>query len=138
MLLILISILLITCKSEKSKNEKDVVQDTRQVILDSVLSYDLYINSEACVGWHKSKINIINKIKEFEEISSYEWHQCYGSYECGVKGELIFSNLLYKYHLNAGGWLHLIGEKEEKFLGTKDKKDTLNFLSIYFCDEMWD
>lgn len=146
MQLILISLILVSCKnnSEKPVNDIDskIIEKNKQVI-DSLMSFNLYDTSKDSISkkWFIKKSSILKHLKEFDTISNYDWHQCYGSYECGVKGKVIHRNKLFNYHLNAGGWIHLItanNTKEEIFLGARNPKDTINFLSIYFCDENWD
>lgn len=108
---------------------------------DTILSYNVYSNSkdERCESWRSTKtLNILGFIKDFKELSVQEWHQCFGHFPCGIRGELIYGNERLRYNLNSGGWLYLKGKNYEKYLGSINKKDTLEtFISVYYCDEEW-
>ena len=89
-------------------------------------------------GWKvPTKESIITFLKRLPEISTQEWHTCYGSFQSNVKGSLRYKNHIYEYEVNAGGWIYLSSKEKTKILGSKDKRDTIsNFISVYYCDEM--
>lgn len=138
--LLSISLFCITCKTEQQK-VSTVSNTSITVQKDTVLSYNLYndLKDEYCEDWKEIKpLDILRIIRGFKEISSQEWHQCFGHFSCGGKGELIFNNQKFNYNLNSGGWLYLKGLNTEKYLGSMNKKDTLKgFISVYYCDEEW-
>lgn len=149
--LILLSFLTNSCKNEKHKIEeadkKNFVNkesETPEFPLgnDSIISYTVYNNAddEPCKNWTViNKDQILGLLQDFVEFDSYEWNLCFGTFECGARGELVHNKTLYKYNLNAGGWISLSDKNGQKFLGSINKKDTLNyFISVYYCDEDWD
>ncbi len=108
---------------------------------DSIISFEMYQNDNElmCRNWNFiNKEEIFDFLISFEEFSPYEWNQCFANFSCGFKGKMIYKKILYQYDLNAGGWLHLKSEKDEKFLGSKRDVDTLKFISIYYCNKDWD
>lgn len=162
-LLILISAITFgaSCKNEtlkknvdqESKNQEDTVKPKEKVKsiddkisrlfymeTDTVLSYETYNQSDDsdCNNWINNPKDVLDLANRFYRISGYEWNQCYGTFECGIKGELVLKGILYEYNLNAGGWMHLKSTQQEMYLGAKEKIDTSQFISIYYCDETWD
>lgn len=109
---------------------------------DVVLSYEKFCNDncsdELCKKWKAPhKDSIFKFIERFEEIDSYTWNQCFGHFQCGIRGTLKHQNIIYDYFLNAGGWLTLSANGTTQIFGSKQQKDTLsNFISVYYCDDM--
>ena len=106
---------------------------------DEILSYiPNEDKGEVKFGWKvPAKEAIITFLKRLPEISTQEWHTCYGSFQSNVKGSLRYKNHIYEYEVNAGGWIYLSSKEKTKILGSKDKRDTIsNFISVYYCDEM--
>jgi len=106
---------------------------------DEILSYIPNEDKEEVdFGWKApTKKAIITLLRRLPEISTQEWNMCYGTFQSNVKGYLRYKNHIYKYEVNAGGWIYLSSKEKTKILGSKDKKDTIsNFISVYYCDEM--
>ncbi|MBL7888237.1 MAG: hypothetical protein JNL24_01725 [Bacteroidia bacterium] len=81
------------------------------------------------------KGEIISIIKNFYELNGYDWNTCYGDLGYGLEGELFFENRIYKYHLDAGGWIIIYDHKTQRYFGCKGKDCNSNFPSNCFCDE---
>lgn len=111
---------------------------------DTIISYNFFFDKECNDEHIKKRENlyhdsIFKYIKRFKEIDSYTWGHCFGHFKCQGKGYLIYQNHGYEYEINAGGWIKLISKNNKiKLLGSMDKKDTVNFISVYYCDEDWD
>lgn len=115
-------------------SEKTLVEDT-------ILSKELFSNNEfPCTQWKSiTNAKIFELLRRLDTISHQDQIKCFGSFDCGIKGELIFNKKLYNYHINAGGWVNLNRNEETIRLGSFQKKDTLDtFLSVYYCDTDWD
>ena len=125
-------------KENKTKNDDNL--SLSDIEKDTVLSYHTYnkIDETDCKNWINTPKNVLDFVNRLHEISGYEWNQCYGTFECGVKGEVVLKGILYEYNLNAGGWMHLNSEKQEMYLGAKSITDASEFISIYYCDGTWD
>ncbi|MBS9463655.1 hypothetical protein KIM67_14645 [Flagellimonas sp. 389] len=108
---------------------------------DSVLSYSIYNNNiedKDCKNWVNVSKDILDISYRLHEISSYEWNQCYGTFDCGIKGKLILNDTIYDYNLNSGGWMRLSSNGKEVYLGAKAITESSRFISINYCDEEWD
>ncbi len=109
------------------------------ILKDSVLSYITYNRrtDKECENWKNEKLDVLKFIREFKEVSVNEWHQCFGNFPCGIKGKLIVNKKEFEYNLNAGGWIQLKHKDSIKYFGSMNKKDTIFFRSIYYCNEEW-
>ncbi len=125
MLLIGISICW-TCETKNSSNQ--------------ILSYKTYSNDNICKTWNPTrKDSILKYLNSFTPIAPYTWQHCYGHFECGVKGKLLYRDTIFKYEVNAGGWISLRTKDTIYLFGSMNPKDTIqNFISVYYCDEEWD
>ena len=81
------------------------------------------------------KGEIIPIIKNFYELDGYDWNTCYGDLGYGLEVELFFENRIFKYRLDAGGWLIIYDHKTQRYFGCKGKDCNSNFPSNCFCDE---
>ncbi|MBV7440712.1 hypothetical protein KRX57_04705 [Weeksellaceae bacterium TAE3-ERU29] len=132
-----------SCNSKTTR--KGELPPTKEVVVskDRVLSYQFYNNEENInkrINSNLYKDSIFEYINRFKEVDSYTWGQCFGHFKCYAKGNLMYKGVVYEYEINAGGWIKLTSNhKEVKFLGSMNKKDTINsFLSVYYCDEDWE
>ncbi len=105
-----------------------------------ILSYTAYSNDEACKKWTPpNKNKILKYLKRLTPIDTYTWQHCYGHFACGVKGLLLYRDTIFKYEVNAGGWISLRTKDKEYLFGSMNPKDTIqNFISVYYCNEDWD
>ena len=96
---------------------------------DEILSYiPNEDKGEVEFGWKvPTKEAIITFLKRLPEISTQEWHTCYGSFQSNVKGSLRYKNHIYEYEVNA--IYHQ--KKRQKFWVAKTKEILLAILSQY-------
>ncbi|WP_196893960.1 hypothetical protein [Aureivirga marina] len=138
---LVISSVFFSCINDKKtvyKKENKISNNSME--RDSIISFKFFDTTNDTLI-HKLKINekdVLKYLKEFDTLTKYDWNQCFGNFAFGYKGKLINNKKIYNYEINAGGWIYLFNENSEIYLGTKNKKDTINFKSIYFCDEDWD
>lgn len=139
--LIIFSIILTSCFKTKEANtlaNKSIIKKINDK--DSILSYSIYSNDKKFKNWEAPKRDsIIKYINDFESFDLHTWNQCFGTFNCGVRGKIRYNNSIYDYNLNAGGWVKLKTKSTTKILGSRNKRDTINkFISVYYCDEDWD
>ena len=137
MLIFNLIIFLISCKNTHKEIAINRINLSQK---DTVLSYNIYKDDGdiECKKWSTKKhLNILNFVRNFKPIKPIEWNQCFGQYPCGIKGVLIINKKKYNYNLNSGGWMTLKHQNKIKYLGDKNKNDTIYFISVYYCDEDW-
>ena len=113
MLFLLISILS-SCGGKQKEDDAPVDAPTP----DSIISYTKSYSDTLCSKWALEKADILHFIMEFDTISGYEWHNCYGSFECKIEGKVRLDDQMYFYSVNAGGWIRVWDEGHEIFLGS--------------------
>lgn len=133
---LLVALMAISCNN--SVNKKEVVSTQSQILQDSVITYEISKKSEKqCAEWEVPKQeNIIPILNGLKEITGSEWDDCYGDWMCGVEGDLIYRNEKYYYRLDAGGWVILSNETEQKYYACREGQKCWDiFPSESFCNE---
>jgi len=104
---------------------------------DTVLTYQVFKTKEKqCYTWEvPPKQSILLLLKMSDEISGREWNVCYGDWQCGVRGILIFKGQKYKYSLDACGWIILNRNNVQKYYGCRSQNCWQYYPSSSACDE---
>jgi hypothetical protein len=104
---------------------------------DSIISYQIKrATDKNCSNWQiPPKSDLIKIITTFYEISGNEWNGCYGDWNCGIEGQMVFQSKKYNYRLDAGGWIILFNKKEQRYFGCKNPDCKKYFPSDCFCNE---
>ena len=123
---------LLSCANPVNK----VIRNIDPGAKDTLLSYRFRTDDSLCTSWKIEKERILNLISAMQPINDSVRLQCYAYYDCQIQGVVRLSDTLYEYTINAGGWAVLTHEKQIKILGA-GKKDSLDFVSVYYCDEDW-
>jgi len=125
-----------SCTSQTNKTDSSFLESN--IELDSIISSSLVVTDPICENWNINKAELFKLIQSFDTLSGYEWHQCYGVFNCKIEGEILVRGERNFYSLNAGGWVRLWNKDQEIFRGTRNPEDSTSFISINFCDENWD
>jgi len=104
---------------------------------DSIISYEIKrAKDKNCSNWQiPPKSELIKIITTFYEISGNEWNGCYGDWNCGIEGQMIFQSKKYNFRLDAGGWIILFNKKEQRYFGCMNPDCKKYFPSDCFCNE---
>ncbi len=94
--------------------------------------------NDYCHDWILFEHNVAKYLRDFVLLSGYDWHQCYGHLECEKNGSSFYDGKEFNYTLNAGGWIKLYNEDIELYLGARLDYDSLEFYSMYLCEDDWD
>lgn len=140
--------------SDNSIQKKHIVQENSSIIdttnkiplfkikmnitpRDSVISVHITKSkNDIPKNWKPPKKNeIIPIIKNFYELEGYDWNTCYGDLGYGLEGEIFFENRIYRYNLDAGGWIILYDKNKQRYFGCKGRECRSNFSSDCFCNE---
>lgn len=138
--------LLFGCNNAKSKGDCQKQCDSLVVIKannegevfsDTVLSMKTVKSKELqCVDWKEpEKADILRLLGALQEVSGREWNDCYGDWNCGLEGELIFKGKKCYYRLDAGGWIILNDGNEQRYFACKNDSCWKYFPSECFCDK---
>ena len=132
--IILITGLLVSCENPANKSLASPFDNS--IAKDTVLSYRMHVKDSLCASWKIEKEQILDLIAGLHPVNDSVRLQCYGDFACEIEGVLRLNDTLYKYTINAGGWVVLSHEKDFKILGA-GKKDSLYFVSTYYCNDDW-
>lgn len=50
-------------------------------------------------------------------LTSYEWHHCYGDWNCKKEGIIFFGDTIYNFSLDAAGFMILFNDNEQLYFG---------------------
>ena len=122
-----------TTKQTKSCFDKDKTFE----ILNSkkgITDQSSYKDTSKCKGWTIPQTIIPSIIKDSKVISGSEWHDIFGVFPCIISGQLSQNGQIYKFEINSGSWIYILGSGETTILGSFKKK-----YEKYFIDKgAWD
>lgn len=130
--------IVLACSGNQRHEDRNAKSSFNVSHFDSLLSYKKTALDTVCKGWNLTDTDVLKFIIQFDTISNYDWHHCYGSFDCQIEGKVLLKGKSYSYSLNAGGWIRLSHERQEVFLGSTSLSDSVYFVSVNFCDENWD
>ena len=105
--------------------------------MDSIDSQRTVCSDIVVKNWRIDRVDLLRLLTEFDTLSGKEWHDCYGTFDCSIDGEVILNTVRYSYFLNAGGWARIWNKSHEQFVGSHNKQDSVYFLSTNLCNEVW-
>jgi hypothetical protein len=126
---IIIILFLSSCIQSSIPNESENISE-----IDTLDTVD---ENPYCDDWTKPSTDQVDYLVTIlDTISSIEWNSCYGDWDCGFEGVLVMEGDSVKYRLDAGGWIILMKDGNQIFLGCRSIECWEYFPSEPFCDSI--
>lgn len=112
----------------KAGLEKDTI---KVLSLNKKVSKDTTENQyyNQCKSWNLSEKEIVEIIKLSKPISTHEFQYQYYVLPCDLNGQLKINSEMFKYKVNAGSYVVLIGSDTTIYLGCSSEKCKKYFLT---------
>lgn len=125
----------LSCQNKKV-TDTDGRTPERTIGIDSILSYNIErVKDEMCDEWSvPSRDRLREVFQAMKEISGTEWHDCYGDWSCGARGEVIVDGVKCLFRLDAAGFVILRCGPEQRYFGCDDNdRCWKQFPSEFLC-----